>query len=130
MKSQRSEDKVEGSVVTRLLESDIIETVYTGYIAASMATEVENELRKLLRRHPDAHWLVDASAATGVAVAPGENRLAVFNLFKGRDTRIAVVMNSTPIRMMVATFAFAFGVPMKPFDRRSDALDYLRGTGR
>ena len=125
-----SQDKTEGSVTTRLVESDIIETVYSGYISASMAGEVEADLRRLLNRHPEAHWLADASAATGIAVAPGESRTAVFSLFKGRTSRIAVIMNSTSIRMMVATFAFAFGVPMKPFERRSEAIDYLRGTRR
>lgn len=126
MKSPRSKDKTEGTMTTRLREENVIETVYTGYISASMARDVEIELAKLLRAHPDADWLIDASAATGVEVAPGESRMAVFNLFKGRESRIAVVVGSTAIRMMAATFAFAFGVPMKSFERHSEALEYLR----
>lgn len=127
MKS-RQEEKPEGSVTTQLIEDNIIETVYAGYISVPMAREVDTALRKLLARSPDASWLIDASDATGVAPVPGESRTAMFELFPSR--RYALVVRSTALRMMAATFAFAFGVPMKTFERRSEALDYLRSASR
>ncbi len=127
MKQSRSHEKPEGAVTTRLIEANIIETVYDGYITVAMAKEVDMALRALLAESPDAAWLIDASAATGVATVPGESRTAMFNLFRSR--RFALVVRSTPLRMMAATFAFAFGVPMKTFERRSEAIDYLRSGG-
>lgn len=115
---------------TRLREENIIETVYSGHVSASMARDVEIDLAKLLRAHPSADWLIDASAATGVELAPGESRMAVFNLFKGRKSRIALVVDSAAIRMMAVTFAFAFGVPMKSFERHGEALEFLRNRSR
>jgi hypothetical protein len=128
--AMKNQEKTDGTVVTQFLEGNIIETVYSGYISASMSRDVEVDLRKLLRRHPNADWLIDAAGATGVAVAPGESRMAVFNLFKDSTSRIAVVVSSTAVRMMAATFAFAFGVPMKSFDSRDEALSYLRTPPR
>jgi hypothetical protein len=130
VKNPRSEEKSAGTVTTRLREENIIETVYTGYVSASMARDVELDLSKLLRAHPNADWLINATGATGVEVAPGESRMAVFNLFKARKSRIALVVDSAAIRMMAVTFAFAFGVPMKSFDRHGDALEFLRNRPR
>lgn len=129
MKNPRSEER-EGSARTQLVEENIIETVYEGYISAPMANDVEAAVRKLLIRSPSAHWLIDAAAATGIESGPGERRTAMFKLFKDPASRFAVVLSSTTLRMIAATFAFAFGVPLKTFDRRSDALDYLRGSPR
>ncbi len=116
-----------GSVTTVHYDGNIIETIYKGYISISMVRQVHQDLERLLARYPGADWLIDTLESTGVAPAPHAERMAVFELFQAKGgRRIATVLKSSVIRMMSATFAFAFGLPMKSFETRSDALVYLR----
>ncbi len=64
---------------------------------------------------------------TGYEVAahgPGSKILAMFRAKGGR--KFPVVIPSAPLRMMIASVAFATGLPLKVFDDRQEAIEYLR----
>lgn len=127
--SQRTSmhDAKSGDIKMGHLEGNIIETVYRGHISAHLAGEVLERLDRLLVAHPGADWLIDATAATGISAAPQSSRLAVFDLFQQRGGRqVAAVVRSSALRMMAATFSFAFGLRMKTFEQRDAALIFLR----
>lgn len=128
MSAKSSTDKTRGAVVTRFLEDGIVETVYQGHINAAMAEEVKTDLIRCLQKYSGAHWLIDAAEATGIEPAKEDSRFAVFRAFEQYGGgRIAVVVRNAGLRMMSATFSFAFGLKMKSFESRREALDYLRG---
>jgi len=118
-----------GTVTTKHLEGKIVETIYKGYITVPMVEDVNVSLDRFLLQNPGGNWLIDAVEATGIAPAPHDLRMKVFRTFQHRGgDRIATVVRSSVLKMMSSTFAFAFGLPMKSFETRNEALSYLRAS--
>lgn len=116
-----------GSVVTRRLEGKIVETVYRGRITAEMAMQVRRDIEPWLLEIKGLEWLIDTSGATSLSPAPREATSGVVDLFRRMGGhRIAAVMPSAPIRMVASALAFATGLPLKIFETRAQALEYLR----
>ena len=123
----RDKKDPEGSVRTHHLEGKIIETIYEGYISVPMITQVLSDMTPLLRLYPGADWLINSIGATGIAPAPHNTRMAIFDTFKKEGGgKIAGIVRSAPMRMIAVTLGFAFGLPLKIFETRLDALTYLR----
>ena len=117
-----------GSVRTRRLEGQIVETIYSGKISAEMADQVRQDLEPLLRRIEGMDWLINTTAATGFAPAPRAATIGVIEMFKKhKGHRIAAVMPSTAVRMVATALVFATGLPLRIFESREKALAYLKG---
>lgn len=114
-------------VTTRLIDGGIVETVYVGRITPEMAAKVRRELEPLLRARKGTHWLLDATRATSIGSAPREDTTGVIEMFKTLNGgRIAAVIPSSPVRMMVSALVFAMGLPLKMFESRTLAIAYLK----
>jgi hypothetical protein len=118
-----------GSIVTRHLEGNIVETRYDGNIVFDGSLNVE--LARFLEQYPGMHWLVDASGATGIDPNRRDNAGNTIQLFrKMGGGSIAAVIPSGPIRMVAAALSFGFDLKLKIFATRQEALTHLRTLPR
>jgi hypothetical protein len=116
-----------GSVNTKRLEGTIVETTYRGRITAEMANQVRRDVVPLLETIREMDWLLDATSATGLDTAPRESTMGVVEAFqRNGGRRIAAVVPSTGIRMVVAALVFATGLPIRVFATRDEGLEHLR----
>lgn len=115
----------QGSITTRYLESNIIETVYQGHI--SLDGTLNRDLELLLKQHPGVDWLVDATGAVGIDAGRRDNAGNAIDLFrKLGGGAIAAVIPNGPIRMVASALSFGFDLRLKIFPNRTDALAHLR----
>lgn len=125
MKQKKALAEPEGSITTRHLEGNIIESVYEGRIVFDGA--LNRDLARYLREYPGMDWLVDATGATGIDPRRRDAAGNTIELFrKGGGRAIAAAIGSGPIRMVASALAFGFDLPLKVFASRQEALDYLR----
>lgn len=117
----------EGTVTTKRLEGRIIETVYIGKMSPQMLDEVHDDLARFLQDIKKMDWLIDASRATSMVRSPRDTTSRVVDMFRVQGgNRIAAVVPSGPLRMMASAMSFAFGLPVRTFATRAEALAYLR----
>lgn len=118
-----------GTIVTRHLEGNIVETKLDGVIAFDSA--LNEDLSRLLQKYPGADWLYDASGATGIDAGRRDNAGNTISLFrKLGGGHIAAVVASGPIRMVAAALSFGFDLRLKIFATREEALAHLRALKR
>jgi hypothetical protein len=114
-----------GEVFTRHLERSIVETTYEGHCGVSLVEGVASDTPEILARVPGVCWLLDMSATTAVDLDCSRPRGEMFRLFRELGGRaMAMVLPAGPARMMVTASAFAAGLQI--FERREDALAFLR----
>lgn len=118
-----------GSITTRHLEKNIVETRYDGQIV--LDGQLGEDLTVYLRKYPGMDWLVDATNATGIDASRRDNAGNVIQLFrKMGGGSIAAVIASGPIRMVAAALSFGFDLRLKIFATRDEALAHLRNLPR
>jgi len=122
-------EKIEyGTAKTRMVGRNIIETVYEGRMSPDMVDEVRREIEPLLEAAPGSSWLADTSQVTTYTPAPRASVSAFLESFrKLGGSRIAVVITSSPLRMLVSAFRFATRLPIHSYPTREQALEFLRG---
>lgn len=124
-KSSAKLEAPSGSIVTRHLEKNIVETVYEGTIVFDGA--LNRDLEGYLKKYPGMDWLVDATRATGIDPARRDNAGNTIQLFRQMGGgSIAAVISSGPIRMVAAALSFGFDLRLGIFATRSEALEHLR----
>lgn len=126
-KTCRVESPAAGQAVTRHLEGTIVETVYAGYCSTELVQSVADHVPEVLTAVKGARWLVDMSRATSSAAGarvPGQTILRTFREMGGAE--FAVVIKSSPLRMIFTAVAFGAGLPVKFFDGYPAALRFLR----
>ena len=116
-----------GTIKTFRLDNKIIETSYTGKMAPEMLVQLRKDMETLMRLQPGSSWLADTTAATGYSPASRELTQPILDVFqKNSGKKIAVIMPSSGLRMLVSAVAFASGLPIKLFAKREEALVWLR----
>jgi hypothetical protein len=114
-------------VTTRHLEGAIVETVYRGHCGVRLVESVARDAPAILASVPGTCWLLDMRASNGVDAVCSQFGVEIFRAFRARQGRaFAVVLRSGPLRMMVTAAAFASGLPLRVFERRQEALVFLR----
>jgi hypothetical protein len=122
-------DEPAGSITTRHLEKNIVETVYDGLIVFDGS--LNDDLTMYLKKYPGMDWLVDATGATGIDASRRDNAGNVIQLFrKMGGGSIAAVIASGPIRMVAAALSFGFDLRLRIFATREEALAHLRSLQR
>ena len=117
-----------GDVTVRHVEGRIVEGVYRGHCSAALVREALALTPGILRELPGANCLVDMRLVTGhdaAAAVPGGALMKVARA--SGSERFALILSSDLLRMLVTATAFAAGLPLKAFERREEALSYLRG---
>lgn len=128
-KSSAKKIEPNGSITTRHLEKNIVETRYEGVIVLDGA--LNGELAGYLKKYPGMDWLVDASGATGIDASRRDNAGNTIQLFREMGGgSIAAVISSGPIRMVAAALSFGFDLRLKIFATRDEALAHLRTLSR
>jgi hypothetical protein len=125
--SEQKENTPTGTVVTKRIAPQIAESVYSGRMTANLVAEVRKQLRPLMAEGKGLNWLVNLERVTGVEVARSDDSSGFLSWFRenGGD-RIAVVMTSTLVRMVISALAFASGSGVRLFETRAQALDHLQ----
>lgn len=122
-----SQQNPPGEVVTRHLEGSIVETCYRGHCGVGLVESVARETPEILDAVPGTCWLLDMTGVKGVDFACTPHGNTIFRLFRARGGRaFALLLRGGPVGMMVSAAAFAAGLPLKVFERRDEALAYLR----
>ncbi len=118
-----------GSIETRHLEKNIVQTTYEGNIIFDGA--LNRDLETFLAKYPGMDWLVDATRATGIDPARRDNAGNTIQLFrKLGGGSIAAVIPSGPIRMVAAALSFGFDLRLGIFATHAEALAHLRNIKR
>jgi hypothetical protein len=117
---------VAGTVVTTPIAANIVESVYKGRMTADLVGVVRRQLKPFLQPGARLGWLVNLEGVTGVELARSDDSEGFLSWFRdnGGD-RIAVVMSSTLVRMVISAAAFATGSGVRLFETRAQALDHL-----
>lgn len=116
-----------GTIKTVRLDSKTIETSYTGKMSPEMLVQLRKDMETLMRLQPGSSWLADTTGATGYSPAPRDLTQPILDIFqKNQGKKIAVVMPSSGLRMLVSAVAFASGLPIKLFSKRDEAIVWLR----
>ena len=119
-----------GSIRTTRLDKDIIETTYHGKMTPELLVQLRRDMEAQMRAQPGSSWLADTTGASGYAPAPRELMQPILDAFKQhRGKKIAVVMPSSALRMLVTAVAFASGLPIKLFAARDAAIAWIREPG-
>jgi hypothetical protein len=118
---------VAGTVVTKRIAPNLVESIYSGRMTADLVGVVKNQLRLHLFEGAQLNWLVNLERVTGVELARSEDSSGFYAWFRANGgDRIAVVMTSTVVRMVMSAVAFATGTNVRLFETRAQALEHLQ----
>jgi hypothetical protein len=122
---------IAGTVVTKRVAVNIVESTYAGRMTPDLVGVVKDQLKPFLEETARLDWLIDLGAVTGVDLAPSEASSGFYAWFRSHGgDRIALVVRSAMVRMVIAALAFAMGNPARVFESRAQALDYLQSLRR
>jgi hypothetical protein len=117
-----------GDVTVRHVEGRIVEGVYRGHCSAALVREALALTPRILRDLPGANCLLDMRLVTGHDAASAVPGGALMKMARASGSeRFALILPSDLLRMLVTATAFAAALPLKAFERREEALTYLRG---
>lgn len=119
-------DQPKGSVETRHVHGSIVETRYRGFCGEQHVQSVLDAMPRVMDAAPGTLWLVDLTELTDWDTHSRGPGHAIFQLFRARGgKRMAMVIKSPVLRMLVRTVAFAAALPISVFDTNAEALSAL-----
>jgi hypothetical protein len=124
-----------GEVTTRVLQDNIVETVYSGHVSKALLSMVADDAPRVLAAVPKLCWLVDLSAFSDLEMNLREPGQRIFRHFReGGGRGFAFVTNpkiagSLIARTIIKGVSLTTRVSIHMTESREDALLYLRALG-
>lgn len=113
------------ATATRAVDTNIVETTYTGIVDRQHVDEVTVDVCSALAELGGGHWLADMTQVDGVRVAPEES-LRFFTAFRAAGGMRIAVVGPAPVRLMAVALSFISGLDIERFASREEALKHLR----
>jgi hypothetical protein len=117
----------QSDVYSRLIEPDVVFTVFRGYLTANLTRRAAAEFGELIRRSVCRTWLIDIMELSDFearAVVVGNSWWSEFKKYYGQ--RVLLVSPVPSYHMIAATLGFATGTPVTTFPNLDLAHNYLR----
>jgi hypothetical protein len=113
----------QGAIRVRFISPTILDLVWTGYITEASCAQYPAQLEHLLAAQRIDYAVFDALRVSGFSAdsrGPGGRLLSICKQAGAR--RVMVVTDSSAIRMIGSTVAFATGMSIRFFATRAEAL--------